>query len=70
VKDFTQVALPLNELMRMDEKWRWEKEQQAAFKQLKAVFTMRPVLATPDLDKEFRVEANASNFATGDVMVS
>ena len=64
------MALPLNELMRMDEKWRWEKEQQAAFKQLKAVFTMRPVLATPDLHKEFRVEANASNFATGDVVVS
>jgi len=43
-------------------------EQQAAFKQLKAVFTIEPVLATPDLDKEFRVEANASNFATGGVL--
>ena len=39
-----------------------------AFKQLKAVFTTRPVLATPELDKEFRVEANASNFATGGVL--
>jgi len=31
-------------------------------------FTTRPVLATPELDKEFRVEANASNFATGGVL--
>ena len=26
------------------------------------------MLATPDLDKEFRVKANASNFATGGVL--
>ena len=35
---------------------------------MKAVFTTRPMLATPELDKEFRVEANASNFATGGVL--
>jgi len=29
---------------------------------------MRPVLASPDLDKEFRVEADASNYATGGVL--
>jgi len=38
------------------------------FEQLKLVFTTRPVLATPELDKEFRVEADASNFATGGVL--
>jgi len=32
------------------------------------VFTTRPVLATPELDKEFRMEADASNFATGGVL--
>jgi len=26
------------------------------------------VLAAPDLDKEFRVEADASNYATGSVL--
>jgi len=38
------------------------------FEQLKAVFTTRPVLATPELEKEFRVEADASNFVTGGVL--
>jgi len=29
---------------------------------------MKPVLATPDLNKEFRVEADASNYTTGGVL--
>jgi len=28
----------------------------------------RPVLAAPDLDKKFRVEADASNYATGEAL--
>ena len=68
MKDFAKVALLMNRLTRKDEKWKWGKEQQAAFEQIKAISTTRPVLATPDLNKEFRVEADASNFATGGVL--
>jgi len=32
------------------------------------VFTIKPVLVALDLDKEFRVEADASNYATGGVL--
>jgi len=35
---------------------------------LKTVFTSRLLLVAPNLDKEFRVEADASNFATGGVL--
>jgi len=35
---------------------------------LKTVFTNRPLLAAPNLDKEFRVEADVSNFAMGGVL--
>jgi len=42
--------------------------QQKAFDELKRIFTSKPVLAVPDLDKEFRVEADASNYATGGVL--
>ena len=38
------------------------------FDELKRVFTTRPVLAAPDLDKEFRIEADALNYATGGVL--
>ena len=58
----------MNNLTRKEEKWRWGNEQQTAFDQLKRVFTSRPLLVAPDLDKELRVEADASNFATGGVL--
>ena len=38
------------------------------FKELKRRFTTEPVLVTPDLDKEIRVEADASDFAIGGVL--
>jgi len=68
IKDFAQVARPMNVLTRKDKKWRWEEMQQKAFDELKRIFTSKPVLAAPDLDKEFRVEADASNYATGGVL--
>ena len=68
VKDFAKLARPLNNLTRKEEKWKWRNEQQKAFEQLKMVFMSRPLLVAPDLDKEFRVEADASNFATGGVL--
>ena len=69
VKDFAKLARPLNNLTRKEEKWRWGNEQQEAFKQLKQVFTSKPLLVALDIDKEFRVEADTSNFATGRVLL-
>jgi len=68
IKDFARVARPMNMLTRKDKKWRWGNKQQKAFDELKKVFTSKPVLAAPDLDKEFRVEADALNYATGGVL--
>jgi len=42
--------------------------QQKAFNKLKRIFTSKLVLAALDLDKEFRVEADASNYTTGGVL--
>ena len=51
-------------LVRKKEKWRWGKEQKEAFRKLKEIFTIEPVLAIPDLDKEIRVEADTSDYVT------
>jgi len=49
-------------LVRKEQKWKWEKKQKKAFGKLKAVFTTEPVLAILDIDREMRVEANASDY--------
>jgi len=69
IKDFAQVARPMNMLTRKDVKWVWGESQQKAFDELKGVFTTKPVLAAPDLDKEFRVEADAVNYTTRGVLL-
>ena len=69
VKDFAKLAKPLYKLVRKDKKQNWKEEQEVAFKKLKRVFTTRPILVAPDLDKEMRVEADALEYATGGVLL-
>ena len=57
-------------LVRKKKKWRQEKEQEKAFEKLKEVFITKPVLATPDLNKEMKVEADTSDCATGGVLLT
>jgi len=68
VKDFAKIAKPLHEMMRKETKWSWGERQQKAFEELKVRFTTEPVLVTPDLNREMRVEADASDFAMGGVL--
>jgi len=68
IKDFAKIAVPLHILVRKEQKWKWEKEQEEAFGKLKEVFTMEPVLAIPDIDREMRGEVDASDYATGGVL--
>ena len=40
IKDFARIAALLHILVRKEQKWKWEKEQEEAFGKLKVVFTM------------------------------
>ena len=70
IKDFARIAAPLHVLVRKEQKWKWKEEQEEAFEKLKAGFTTEPVLAIPDIDKEMRVEADASDYVTGGVLLT
>ena len=68
IKDFAKIARLLHKITRKENKWSWEERQQKAFEDLKERFMTELVLVTPDLDKEMRVEADVSDFATGEVL--
>ena len=69
IKIFAKIAAPLHALVRKEQAWEWREEQEKVFRELKEVFTMELVLVIPDLDKEMQVEADASDYATGGVLL-
>ena len=69
VKDFAKIAKSLYRLVKKNEKQNWGKEQDKGFEELKQVFTTQPVLVALDLDKEMRVEVDASEYATEGVLL-
>jgi len=68
IKNFTRIAALLYMLVRKEQKWRWEKEQEEVFEKLKVVFITEPILVILDINREMRVEADASDYATGGVL--
>ena len=68
VKNFAKIVRLLYEMTRKENKWNWGERQQKAFEELKERFTTELVLVTLDLDKEIRVEADASDFTMEGVL--
>ena len=66
---FSQIAKPLNSLLKKGIKWAWEKAEQTTFKKLKKQVTEEPVLMQPDQKKQFEIEVDASNYAIGVVLM-
>jgi hypothetical protein len=68
IKDFGKICKPLDCLMGKVE-WTWTSQEQEAFDTLKAAFTTAPVLAGYNQFAKTRVETDASNYATGGVLL-
>ena len=69
IRGFAHIAKPLNKLTKKDIEWNWTARQEEAFNKLKECVTSEPVLAHPELDKQFEVEVDASGFALGAVLL-
>lgn len=68
IKDFSAIARPLYDLTKKGNQWEWTTECEESFQTLKRAFVTAPVLIMPDKEKPFRVETDASGFATGGVL--
>jgi hypothetical protein len=65
IPNFSQHACPLFDLTMKDVRFIWGLPQEDAFVMLKGLVTSTPVLALPDSDLPYRLEANTSGVTTG-----
>src|SRR5258708_33616844 len=63
IKGFLKHAQPLNALTRKGVEWKWTVHEDKAFRTLKDLVTMEPVLAHPNQDQPFVLEVNVSGYA-------
>jgi len=65
IANYSAIARPLHELTKKSRVWSWQDTEQIAFDTLKEKFTSYPVLQSPDPDKQYIVDTDASAVAVG-----
>ena len=68
IRHFSEIAKPLNDLLKKDQKFEWTEDCQKSFEDLKKCFTEEPVLMMPNHMKPFQIESDASKYASGAVL--
>jgi hypothetical protein len=69
IPNFSKVAKPVTELLKVQNKFVWSPECNEAFKTLKKLLTTAFVLAQPDIEKPFDVYCDASTIGIGCVLM-
>jgi hypothetical protein len=68
IKDYAKIAEPLTRLLRKEEKFEWNNEQQNSFEELKKKLTEYPILRQPEVGKKFLLYTDASGYALGAIL--
>ncbi|XP_072036952.1 uncharacterized protein [Amphiura filiformis] len=67
--NFSEIAHPLTNLLRKDEKFIWTDQCQSAFSKIKAILINAPILSAPDFLKQFKLTVDASDIGCGAVLM-
>ena len=68
IADFSRIAHPLHDLTRKDTVWEWQEKHEKAFCELPDKIPSASILVQPDVSRPFKLETDASDFATGAVL--
>ncbi|XP_059663382.1 uncharacterized protein LOC132309045 [Cornus florida] len=69
IKGYSARAAPLTDLLKKARAWSWTESCQGAFDDLKRAVIEEPVLSLPDHSKPYEVHTDASDFATGGMLM-
>lgn len=68
LNDFSKIAKPLTTLLKKDEPFVWQEEQEKAFITLRDNLCTEPLLQHPDFTKPFVLTTDASGYAVGGIL--
>ncbi|GJP54455.1 hypothetical protein CLOM_g13542, partial [Closterium sp. NIES-68] len=69
VPQYAKIATPLTNLLKKNTPYKWEPQHQEAVEQLNQALTSAPVLILPDPERDYDIEANASDKAVGATLI-
>jgi hypothetical protein len=67
--NFSTIANPLTCLLKKNSQFIWNETCQQAFEQIKSILIVSPVLASPNFEKEFSMQIDASDVGCGAVLL-
>ena len=68
IKNYADIATPLNKLLNKDVAFTWESKQEAAFETLKEKLITAPILTLPARTGRYILTTDASNYSIGAVL--
>jgi hypothetical protein len=69
IENFSKIAKPMTNLLKKTNEFEWMPECELSFQTLKQKLTITPVLALPDIQKDFVVYCDASRQGLGGVLM-
>ncbi|GJP30951.1 hypothetical protein CLOM_g7514 [Closterium sp. NIES-68] len=69
VPQYAKIAAPLTNQLKKNTPYKWEPKHQEAVEQLKQALTSAPVLILPNPERDYVIEADASDQAVGAVLM-
>lgn len=69
IRSFSDMAAPLNQLLRKNEPFVWGPQQQKSYKDLQEALSSAPVLRLADPLKKYTLATDASDYALGGVLM-
>jgi hypothetical protein len=70
IKNFVKIVAPLTNLLKKSAgTYEWDGACDKAFETLKGILVKAQVLKLPNIDKDFEIHSNASDFVIGGVLV-